>query len=355
MPRAERDVPQASPPPSEPLPASHAFLVAIVLVLLGIGLFLVKEFLGALVLALLLAFLLQRPYWAVVKRVKYPSLAAWIMLLVVSVAIVLPVALIVRELVDQSEAVLDFAKDPEGIEAALAEVLDPFNIDRFEARILIARGVEAGAGLIQSSLLGILERVPHLLAGLVVFLFTLFFGLRDGPALVRTLRDYTPLHPRVRDHLYTLVGARTRAIALGTFLVSIVQGVAAGFGWWIFGFPAPVFWGVVMTVLAVLPLGAPFLVLVPAGVVALLQQDWFSGIGILVWAGLVVGLIDDMLRPYVVGRSAGVHPAIILIGTLGGLLVFGVSGFLLGPLALGMIGPALEVWAEERRENHRSA
>lgn len=188
----------------------------------------------------------------------------------------------------------------------------------------------------------------HVVASLIVFFFLLFFVLRDGPALVEAVRRFTPLRERSKDRLLALVGRRTRAIVLGTFLVSVLQGVASGIGWWVFGFPAPFFWGFVITLVAVLPFGAPFLILVPASILAIVQGDLWQGIGLLAYSIVVVGLIDDLVRPWVVGRHSGIHPAIVLVGTLGGLVVFGASGFVLGPLLLGLVGPVLEAWADDR-------
>jgi len=192
----------------------------------------------------------------------------------------------------------------------------------------------------------------NLVASLVLFFFLLFFVLRDGEEFVELVKGFTPIRNEARERLFALIAARTKAISLGTFLVSIAQGVAAGLGWWFFGFPAPVFWAFVMTVIAVLPLGAPMVVIAPAGIIAILQGNYFAGIGLLVYGAVVVGLIDNILRPFVVSRGSDSHPAVILIGTIGGLAVFGVSGFLLGPLLLSLLGPVLRVWADEQRATH---
>lgn len=331
------------------LPPSRKFLLALVVLLLFFTFLLVRPYLGAVVLALLLGFLLQRPYRALLRRVRFPSLAAGLILLVVFAALVGPIAFIVRSLADEAGMVVALLQDPAGMEAAAARALAQFGVDEERVTSLIQDAGQAAAGGLQGALLPTLSKAAHFLGSLLVFSILLFFVLRDGERAIEVLGPLTPLRPAARERLLGLVADRTRAIALGTFLVSIIQGVASGLGWWFFGFPAPVFWGFVMTIIAVLPLGAPFLVMVPAGILALLQGNLFAGIGILVYAAVIVGLIDDLLRPYVVGRRSGVHPAVILVGTLGGITVFGVSGFLLGPLVVSMLEPVLQVWAEERR------
>lgn len=337
---------------SGPVPHSRGFLLGLVVLLLLVALVLARAYLGAIVLALLFAFLLHRPFEALARLVRWRSVAAGIMLLLFAVAIFGPLAIIIAALRDEAGLVIQLARDPQRFEAVIARALAPFGVERSQVGPAIARVVEQGAGLLEGVFVDALSQAAHILAGFLVFFFLLFFGLRDGGAAMAAIRRLIPLRDEAKTHLLTLVGRRTRAITLGTFLVGIIQGVAGGLGWWFFGFPAPVFWGFVITVFAVLPFGPPFFIMAPAGIYALLNGNWFAGIGMLVYAAAIVGLVDDVLRPYLVGKRAGVHPAVILVGTLGGLVVFGVSGFLLGPLALGMLGPVLEVWAEERRANH---
>lgn len=338
-----------------PVPHSRWFLVALAVLLLYVAFRLVRPYLGAVVLAILIGFLMQPLHVRLLRVVRSPSLAATLGVLLVTLALVLPLAFIVAQLRDEAAMVVAFVQDAEGLQTSLAGIAARLGVEPAAADSFVQRALGGLAGAIQSAVGPTITAAVNVLAGLVLFFFLLFFVLRDGSAFLRAIRRLAPVRERERDRLFQLVAARTRAIALGTFLVSLAQGIAAGLGWWFFGFPAPVFWGFVMTVIAVLPLGAPFLVLVPAGLIALAQGDTFAGIGILLWSGLVVGLLDNVLRPFLVGRGTDVHPAVILVGTIGGLTVFGISGFLLGPLLLSLLGPVLEVWAADARGSHPPA
>lgn len=331
------------------MPPSRGFLIGLTLLLLFVAFIVVRPYLGATVLAVLIGFLMQPAHRRILRVVKRPGLAATIGLLLVTLALVLPIVFIVQQVRDEATQVVEFAQDPAGLEASLAELGARFGMDQAQLDAMVQRVTSGLAAFAQAAIGPILARAFDFFAGLILFFFIVFFALRDGEVFIRALKRLTPIRPAARERLYSIIAARTRAIALGTFLVSIAQGVAAGIGWWFFGFPAPVFWAFVMTVIAVLPLGAPMLVMVPAGIVAILQGDLFNGIGLIVYGAVVVGLIDNILRPFVVGRGGDAHPAIIIIGTLGGLAVFGVSGFLLGPLLLSLLGPVLQVWAEEQR------
>ena len=340
-----------------PVPPSRLFLIGLALLLLFVAFVVVRPYLGAVVLAILIGFLMQPIHRRLVRWVRYPSLAATIGLLLVILALVLPFVVMVQQLRDEAAMVVAFVQDEQGLERAMGDIAARFGMERSQVDGLVQRALTGLAGAVQGGLGSTVAKVFDVVAGFIVFLFLVFFVLRDGEAFARGVKDLTPIREGARDRLYHLIAQRTRAIALGTFLVSLAQGIAAGIGWWIFGFPAPIFWGFVMTVIAVLPLGAPMLVMVPAGIIRIVQGDLLAGIGIIAYGAVVVGLLDNLLRPFVVGRSGGgessdAHPAIILVGTIGGLAVFGVSGFLLGPLLLSLLGPVLEVWAEERRGEH---
>ena len=217
------------------------------------------------------------------------------------------------------------------------------------ARDVVGRIVASSVDFLKSAALPTITALLGVLVNIAVFFFLLYFVLTDGEKLLAFVRAALPLPPERREHLLATIGSRTRALFLGTFLVSILQGVLAGVGWWFFGFPAPFFWGFVITFLTILPGGAPFLILVPAGVLAILQGDYFAGVGLLAYGTLIVGTVDNLARPFIVGRSSNVHPAVVFLGTLGGIAAFGATGFIIGPLIVSMVGPVLAEWAVERK------
>ena len=333
------------PANGRPAPApSRRFLLAVLLLLMLLSAYVAKPFLAALLFAVLFGYLLQRPQRWLEKRVRWKGVAAGILLLAVALAFVLPVTFVGMSLVDQARDAADAFESPEEAKRYLTQALVRLGVPNETAETLPDRAIESGAGFVQGLIGQTLGKVLDLVTGLIVFFFMLYYVLVDGPRFMTFLRENTPIEPKHRERLFLVAGERVRAILLGAVLVSVIQGVAAGIGWWIFGFPDPIFWGFVMTILAVLPFAGPILIMGPAGVFALLQGEIFAGVGLLAWAGVVVGLVDNFARPYVVGRRSDVHPSIILVGTLGGLMVFGVSGFVLGPLIMGLVPPVLEAW-----------
>lgn len=334
---------------AEPAPEARArrFLVAAIVVLLGVSVLIVWPFLSGTVFALVLGYLLRPTYERVLRVVRWRPVAGALVLLLVLVSIVGPLLFIGYRLVQDARALVE-QQNEGGFDQAAIDGLAALGVPEATARDLISRAVASATEWLASAAIPTLTAILGVLVNVAVFFFLLYFVLTDGPRLATFVRRAMPLPPDRAGALMRTIGGRVRALFLGTFLVSIIQGVAAGLGWWYFGFPAPFFWGFVITFLTILPGGAPMLVIAPAGILAILQGNVFAGVGILVYGALIVGTIDNLARPFVVSRGSDVHPAIVFLGTLGGIAAFGATGFIIGPLLMSMLGPVIAEWQYER-------
>ncbi len=149
----------------------------------------------------------------------------------------------------------------------------------------------------------------------------------------------------------------TRATLKGSLLIGLIQGGAAGLGFWVGGVPGPAFWGTVMVVLSILPAIGAAIIWIPAVIYLFLVGEVASGVGLLVWCAVVVGSIDNLLRPRLIGRDARMSDLLILISTLGGILLFGAVGFVVGPIVAALFvtvwhiyGVAFRDWLPEEEE-----
>jgi predicted PurR-regulated permease PerM len=181
-----------------------------------------------------------------------------------------------------------------------------------------------------------------------VTLFTAFFFYRDGESLVAQLRRVLEsfLGPRVGGYLGA-VGETTRAVVFGLFLAALAQGALAGLAYWVAGVRAPVFWGAITAILALIPFGAP-LIWGSIGVWLLLTGETAAGFGVLAWGALVVSWIDNLVRPLVISGSTQIPFLLVLFGVFGGLGAFGLIGLFVGPVILAVL---LAVWREWLEEN----
>jgi predicted PurR-regulated permease PerM len=325
------------------------FVLGSLILLILASLFIVLPFIAGTLFAIILGYLLQGPYLWLRERLKSPALSAAIVVTGVVIAILAPLVLIIWQLVLEVTAFVEAAGQG-GYEAAVANVLVNLGVSPDAAGDVFQQMRALATQLVRDHALTTLGQLAGFFANVGVFLFLLFFILVWGENLGRLAGRAIPLPQQRRDQLLSDIGGRVRALFLGTFLVAIIQGAVATLGWWILGFPSPLLWGLVMTIVAVIPAVGPAIIMVPAGILAIVQGQTWAGGALIVYGLVVVSLLDNIVRPYIVGRSSDVHAALVLLGTLGGLSVLGVTGFVLGPLILSMVRPLFDTWEALRTE-----
>jgi predicted PurR-regulated permease PerM len=179
------------------------------------------------------------------------------------------------------------------------------------------------------------------LLNLFVMLYAMFFFFKDGHKILERIFYYLPLSDEDETSMLARFTSITRATVKGTLVIGIIQGTLAGVAFWVAGIDGAALWGTIMTILSIIPgIGAP-LVWVPVVIVLFVNGQYVTGTLLLVWCGVVVATIDNFLRPVFVGRDAQMPDLLILIGTLGGLFLFGPIGFIVGPIICGLF---LTVW-----------
>lgn len=314
--------------------------------LAGLAAFLiVRNQLGAVVLALALGYLLQPVYQWLLPKVRKPWAATSIVMLLVFVVLLGPFVLLVILFVGDAQRFLATLESREDVRSSLADFLESLGLPDGSVDAMAIRILEGGATYLQEAAVPIATFAVEFVIALVVFLILLFYVIRDGPKLASYLKEVLPAPNADVGRMLEKVGDRIKAIALGTVLVAIIQAALAGLGWWVLDLPAPVFWAFVMLVVELVPMVGSFVVLLPAAAWSFAQGDIVAGVGLLVLNFIMVGLVDDILRPYLIGKRSGVHPALILVGIVGGIPLFGLSGLVLGPLLMGLLAPLFEAWA----------
>ena len=179
------------------------------------------------------------------------------------------------------------------------------------------------------------------LLNLFVMLYAMFFFFKDGHKILERIFYYLPLNDEDETRMLARFTSITRATVKGTLVIGAIQGALAGVAFWVAGIDGAALWGTVMTILSIIPgIGAP-LVWVPVVIVLFLNGQYLTATLLLVWCAAVVGTIDNFLRSVLVGRDAKMPDLLILIGTLGGLFLFGPIGFIIGPIICGLF---LTVW-----------
>jgi predicted PurR-regulated permease PerM len=183
----------------------------------------------------------------------------------------------------------------------------------------------------------------------VVMLYTMFFFLIGGPGLLRSVLAYLPLTESDKDRMIERFVSVTRATLKGSVLIGTAQGMLAGLAFWAVGIDGALFWGAMMAVLSIIPGIGGALVWVPAAIILAATGDVWRGAGLAAFCGLIVGSVDNVLRPILVGRDTQMHELMIFFSTLGGLLFFGAMGFIVGPILAALFVTAWEMFGSAFR------
>lgn len=174
-----------------------------------------------------------------------------------------------------------------------------------------------------------------------VMLYTMFFFLIDGEKLITKILYYLPLEDHDERRILEKFTSVTRATLKGTAVIGILQGGFAGMAFWVVGIPSSVFWGAIMTVMSIIPGIGTALVWGPAAIILAASGHIAKAVGLAVFCAIVVGSIDNLLRPILVGKDTEMHELMIFFGTLGGIVMFGVMGIIIGPIVAALF---VTVW-----------
>lgn len=177
---------------------------------------------------------------------------------------------------------------------------------------------------------------------LFVMLYAMYFFLLDGPAILSRILYYAPLNAEDENKLVGQFVSVTRATIRGSILVGLIQGALAGAAFFVLDLPAAAFWATVMAVLSVIPVLGSGLVWLPASIILMSTGRMAEGLGLMIWGVAIVGTVDNFLRPRLVGRDTKMHDLMVLLSTFGGLALFGLVGFIIGPIVAALF---VTVWA----------
>lgn len=189
--------------------------------------------------------------------------------------------------------------------------------------------------------------MAHLVFVIFVIFFSLFYFFIDGKKLVKKIMQLSPLQDKYESILIEKFTSITRATIKGTILIAIIQGSLGGILLWLTGVSSPILFGVLMTISSVIPPVGSALIWFPVGIVMIILGNFAQGIAILLIGTLVLGTIDNFIRPKLVGKDTEMHPLLILLSTLGGILLFGISGFIVGPVVMSLSVALWDIYAME--------
>jgi predicted PurR-regulated permease PerM len=287
------------------------------------------------------------------------TIAAILAVILIFVTVLLPAMLIASAVVSEAAVIYGMIQrgeiDP-GILLRWLEELSPQLIERAESIGIDVENLPeklSAAAIKGTQFIGQLaltagQNVARFLVLFFLMLYLLFFVLRDGEQMLEALIRALPLGDERERALFAKFAEVSRATIKGTLIIGLVQGFLGGVMFSILGITGAVFWGVVMVILSVLPIVGASIVWIPAAIFLLINGAWIKALVLVIFGAVVIGLLDNILRPLLVGRDTKMPDYIILLSTLGGLSVFGISGFVIGPVIASLF---LSVWVMFQEEH----
>ena len=353
----------AAKPPLDPARFRAVFLLLLVAGISLLFLNMVRPFLTALFLGAILSGLLHPLY----RRLRdgfggREGLASFVALLLFAVLLVGPIAGFLGIVTAQALHVTQSAgpwiedmqnrlREPGAVDRLLEGVPFVGSLAPYQEQLVQKLGEAAGSlgGVVVRGLTDITAATVWVVFLLFVMLYAMFFFLKDGAGVLRKVLYYLPLSDEDERRMLDRFVSVTRAMVKGTFLIGVVQGGLAGLAFWVVGIPSAVFWGTVMAVLSIVPGVGSAIVWVPAAIYLFAAGRLGAGIGLVIWCGAVVGMLDNLMRPWLVGRDTRMPDLMILLGTLGGLVAFGMAGVLIGPIVAALFITVWELYGESFR------
>jgi len=324
---------------------SKYFLLGL-FILLVIGAFLiVKPFIISILTSLILGYIFFPIYKKLNSLIKQPTVSSLIMLALLILILVVPTFFFVNMVISEGSSLYQSF----GTTDVSTFFEDTFKIELGEkAEERIASIMEQGTDYFVLEASEFILTLPKKIISIIIMLFILFFVFTKGEYVMNEFKKAMPIEESHKTRVFNKVRITIDSLVYGEIAISVLEGVVATIGFYFLGVQAPVLWGSIVAIVALLPAIGPLIVWIPLAIIAFLQGDIALGIGLALFGLFILTLLLDMiLKPKVLGYKGHIHPIIILLGVLGGLGLFGLVGLILGPVILVLLMLLVDIYIKE--------
>ncbi len=343
------------------------FFLVLFLATVYVAFLIVKPFISAILMSMVLSYILYPLYRKINKKVKRETISALLVALIIIIAITVPTVLIVNKLTKEAQLFYVTTKqkftglsidqcEDDSFTCSIVNRIK-FSLEspefKFSMNTIFTKLsnfiIEKGSAMIIS--------IPAVILNMFIAIFATFYLIRDGPQLISKVKEILPLKKKDKKFVVEKFNDMTHAIIYSQIFVAVIQGGLAGLAFWIVGIKAPLIWTLIMVFLSLIPMIGSSIVWFPASLYLIIAgyttSDYFllwKGVGLLIYGVLIVSTADNILKPKLIGDKTNVHPILVLIGVLGGLSLFGFIGFIIGPLVLALLMMFLKIYQREKNE-----
>lgn len=326
----------------------QVYFFLILFLMVGVMVFMIfKPFIPILAVAAIFAVLFQPLYKRILNQFKgHEAIASIAVIILIAIFIITPLSLMSVQLFEESQNLYlsivtgntDYLSTvTSAIENPIQRILPNFTLD-------INNYIDYGFSWVVNNIGSFVSGTAKTLFSIVLVTIAFFFFLKDGSKFKKSIMKLSPLDQKYNEEISEKLETSIRSVVKGTLFVALIQGTLTGIGFLIFGIPNATLWGTITIITALIPGVGTSLVTVPGVIYLIITGQTMQAVGLLIWAALMVGTIDNFLAPYLYGRGIKIHPLVVLFSVLGGLVFFGPMGFIFGPIAVSLFFALLRIY-----------
>jgi predicted PurR-regulated permease PerM len=316
-----------------------------------------QPFLKAIAWAVVFAIVFYPVYKFVLKYLRFKALASTVTLIIVVALIMGPFTYLSFVLIDELGNLIQNinGRTLDSVSNYFAHSHIAWLIDKIQSKFemqgissvnALSQSVKTLGGAITSSLSAGITNLAGMIINFILMLFALFFFLRDGSGFLPRIYDYLPFSEENKIRLIARVKDMVISTVYGGVLIALIQGILGGFAFFFLGIESPVLWGSAMTIMSFLPLLGTFSVWGPAAIYLFIQGSYIKGIVLILYGVLVISMVDNILRPMIISGRTKMPTLAVFFSVLGGIKVFGLIGFIMGPLVLALFVALFEIFRQ---------
>jgi len=336
---------------------THMKYLSIILIILIfiITFLLLKPFITTIISAVLLTYIFYPVYRKLQKVLKNKNIASFMMCVLIVLLFLVPTGLIInslaRDVIGAYGDIMGFLSNTQvDIDALNTYVFEKFGIELDIISLVINTST-----FVIERIRGFLVSLPQKILNFFILFVLMYYLFKEGESLTVRVKKFLPLKRIYKEEIIKEVQDVTHAVVYGHVITALAQGAVGALGLFIFGVKGALIWGLIMFFFSLMPFIGPPLIWIPAslyllvnGIVSHSPNLIGRGIGLFIYGALIIGTIDNIIRPKVIGARAKINPAVILLGVIGGLYLFGVIGLIVGPLVLSLFFTTLKIYEDKK-------
>lgn len=343
------------------------------IVLIVLSFIIVRPFIISILTSLILAYIGTPLYKKIRKKIKNRNISALITTIILILLILIPSFLILQTLLKEAYIIYPSIKEtissgdffPDkclqnsgDFSCKIAGTIEGF-LSNPQTRLYLDNAITGISNYLIKHISNFFISLPLFILNSFIVVFSVFFVFRDGPVLLEKVSKLLPLRKQHKEQVFTKFKDVAFAVIYGSIIVAIVQGIVGAIGFFFVGIKGPIFWGIMMMFLALLPFLGTSIVWFPASM-GLILTGYISsdsgllikGIILLIYGTFVISLVDNFLKPKIIGDRGGVHPVLVLLGVFGGIQILGFIGIVVGPLLLALLVAFIKIYEDEKFTSH---